>query len=313
MALFGASGQPIGKPKPGAGPAAGGGGGMIVEGTDQSFKADVLDASMQQPVLVDFWAPWCGPCRTLGPMIERAVAAAGGRVKLVKINIDENPAYAGQLRVQSIPAVFAFDKGRPVDGFMGALPESQIKAFIDRLVGQQPGGVGELLEAAAESLELGDVGGAAQSFAEALGLEPDNVKAIAGLSRCYLMGGDLARAEEVLAMAPADKASDPDIAGVRAQLSLAAGAQDAGDPHALAKKLAAAPDDHQTRYDLAQALIAQGDLMGAVNLLLDIVERARDWNEDAARKQALKIFEAAGPAADVSKAGRRRLSSILFS
>lgn len=312
MALFGLSGKPLSSGKPAEGPAPAPGG-LVREGTDQSFKADVLDASMQQPVLVDFWAPWCGPCRTLGPLIERAVAAAGGKVKLVKINIDENPAYAGQLRVQSIPAVFAFDKGRPVDGFMGALPESQIKAFIDRLVGDQPGGIDDLLAAAAESMGLGDIGGAAQSYAEALGLEPDNAKALAGLARCYLMGGDLERAQEALAMVPADKASDPDVASARAQITLASEVRDAGDPAALSRSVAADPDNHQARYDLAQALIAQGDLAGAVEALLDIVQRDRAWNDDAARKQALKIFDAAGPASEVSKAGRRRLSSILFS
>jgi putative thioredoxin len=200
---------------------------------------------------------------------------------------------------------------------MGALPESQVKAFIERLGGQAggqgAGGIDELLVAASESLNLGDMGGAAQSFAEVLGLEPDNAKALAGLARCYLATGALDQARELLTAIAPDKANDPEVAAVRAQVTLAGEVQDAGDADALARKVAAAPDDHQARFDLARALIAQGDLMEAVTALLDIVERERGWNEDAARKQALRVFEAAGPNSDVAKAGRRRLSSILFS
>jgi putative thioredoxin len=291
--------------------------GLIKDSTDQSFKADVIDASMQQPVLVDFWAPWCGPCRTLGPTIEKVVKAAKGKVKLVKINIDENPAYAGQLRVQSIPAVFAFDQGRPVDGFMGALPESQIKAFVERLGGGAPSGVEALLEAAAESLRIGDLGGAAQSFAEAAGLDPENGKALAGLAKCYALGGDMDRAGELLAAIPPDKAKDPEvattIASIRAQITLAAEAKGAGDPEILARQAKAAPTDLETRFGLAKALIASGDLEGAVDNLLHIIATERNWNEDAARTQLLKIFDATGPMSEIARNGRRRLSAILFS
>jgi putative thioredoxin len=288
-------------------------GALVKDATDQSFRADVLEESLKQPVLVDFWAPWCGPCRTLGPMIERAVAAAGGRVKLVKINIDENPQFARQLRVQSIPAVFAFDKGQPVDGFMGALPESQIKQFIDRIAGEPApaADVAELIAQAEESMALGDIGGAAQGYAEAVQMDPENVKAIAGLARCYLAGGEPEQARQVLAMVPKDKAGDPAVAAVEAALSLAE--DGGGDVAALRKALQADPADHQARFDLAGALAAQGDLQEAVDHLLDIVEADREWNDQAARKQALKIFEAAGLGSDLSKNGRRRLSTILFS
>lgn len=288
-------------------------GALVKDATDASFRADVLDESMNQPVLVDFWAPWCGPCRTLGPMIERAVAAAGGKVKLVKINIDENPAYAGQLRVQSIPAVFAFDKGRPVDGFMGAIPESQIKQFIERLAGggAQGADTAALVAMAEESFTLGDIGGAAQAYAQIVQLDPENVAGLAGLARCYLAGGDPERAAEVIGMVPPEKANDAAVASVRAALALKA--EGGGDAAALARAVAANPGDHQARFDLAGALAAQGDLAGAVDHLLTIVEADRDWNDQAARKQALKIFEAAGLASDIAKAGRRRLSAILFS
>jgi putative thioredoxin len=305
MALFG-----FNKPAP-AGPQ--GGDGLIKDSTDRDFRADVLEASMETPVIVDFWAPWCGPCRQLTPTIERAVIAAKGKVKLVKINIDENPAYAQQLRVQSIPAVFAFAGGRPVDGFMGAQPESQIKAFIDRLAGGQPEGVDDALLAAEESLKLGDLGGAAQSFAAVLQLEPDNIKALAGMARCYLAGGQADRARDIIAAVPADKAGAPEVAMVKAQLTLAEQAAGAGDPDELEARVKRSPDDHQARYDLAQALTAIGDLDGAADHLLEIFRRDRSWNEDAARKQLIKIFEAAGPTAEITRNGRRRLSSLMFS
>lgn len=302
----------IGGAKPQA--AAAGGDGLIQEGNDHTFRQIVLEESLKQPVLVDFWAPWCGPCRTLTPLIEKAVRAAGGKVKLVKINIDENPAYAGQLRVQSIPAVFAFDKGRPVDGFMGAIPESQIKAFIDRLAGEPDGaGAEALIAAAEESLALGDIGGAAQSFAEALQLDPESPKAIAGLARCYLTEGDLERAREVLALAPPAAANDPAIAGVRAQIAYAEAAEEAGDTRELTNRIAANPDDHEARLELAKALAAKGDLGGAVDVLIESIARDREWNEQAARKELLTVFEAAGPMSDVAKAGRRKLSAIWLS
>src|SRR5215475_8437963 len=202
----------------------------VKEGSDQGFMADVIEASRQQPVVVDFWAPWCGPCRTLGPMLEKGVRAAGGKVRLVKINIDEHPGVAGQLGVRSIPAVYAFDKGRPVDGFMGAIPESQIKLFLDRLTGDtSTEDLAALLAQAAESLSLGDIGGAAQSYMSVLQVDPTNTKAIAGMARIALDGGDPEQAREILDHAPPEKANDPDIAGVRAALELAANAGDAGE------------------------------------------------------------------------------------
>lgn len=282
----------------------------VKAGTDAGFMADVIEESRRQPVIVDFWAPWCGPCRQLTPALEKAVAAAKGAVRMVKINIDENPRIAGQLKVQSIPAVFAFDNGQPVDGFMGALPDSQVKAFIDRLVGPAgPGDVEMLLEAAKESLQLGDLGGAAQAYAQGLQLEPQNVKAIAGLARCYLSGGDLERAAEVAAMAPAD-AADPDLQSVRAALALAR--QGEGDAAGFERRLAADPDDHEARFELAGVLAGQGDLQGAVDHLLTLMQKDRSWREDAARKQLLTVFEAAGPMSEVAKSGRRRLSALLF-
>lgn len=303
-------GDLIGKGKSGA---AATDGGLIKEATDASFMADVVEASRQQPVLVDFWAPWCGPCRQLTPLLEKVVTAAKGAVKLVKINVDENPGFAGQLRVQSIPAVFAFKDGQPVDGFMGALPESQLKAFIDRLVGNAGGpsaDVEALLAQAAESVALGDVGGAAQAYAQILSLEPENLKAIAGLARCYLVNGDAERASEVLDMVPAG-ASDPDLTAVRAALALAA--KGGAETSALERRLQADPSDHQARFELAQARAAQGDFAAASDQLLQIIEKDRTWNGDAARKELLTVFEAAGLSSDIAKAGRRRLSAILFS
>jgi len=284
---------------------------LIKEGSDAGFLADVIEASKTQPVIVDFWATWCGPCRQLTPALEKAVMAAKGAVKLVKIDVDKNPAFAGQLRVQSIPTVYAFVDGKPVDGFMGAVPDSQIAAFIDRLAGAPPPSeVDELLAMAFESLELGDVGGAAQAYAQALQLEPQNVKAIAGLARCYLTGADTERAQEVVNMAP-EGAKDAELDSVRAALTLASAA--GGETADLDRRLAANPDDHEARFDLAKVLAGRGDMDAAVDHLLTIIARDREWNDQAARKQLLTVFEAVGPSSDVAKQGRRRLSSILFS
>ena len=284
---------------------------LIKEGTDASFVADVIEASKTQPVIVDFWATWCGPCKQLTPALEKAVLAAKGAVKLVKIDVDKNPGFAGQLRVQSIPTVYAFVDGRPVDAFMGAVPESQLKAFIEKLVGPVgPSEVSQILDMAKESLDLGDVGGAAQAYAQALQMEPDNVKAIAGLARCYLNGGDIERAAEVVQMAP-EGAKDVDLDGVKAALALAA--QGAAETGGLEQRLARDPDDHEARFELAKALAGRGELAQAADHLLNIIARDRAWNDEAARKQLLTVFEAAGPTSDVAKQGRRRLSSILFS
>jgi putative thioredoxin len=283
----------------------------IKDGSDASFMADVVEASRVQPVIVDFWATWCGPCKTLGPALEKVVEAAKGAVKLVKIDVDRNPAIAGQLRVQSIPTVYAFVDGQPVDGFQGALPESQLKAFVEKLAGPSaPVEVAELVGLGIESLKLGDPRGAAQAFAEALEMEPDNAKAIAGLGRCYMLGGDLEQARQIAALAPAD-AKDPDLVSLRTALKLSEEAP--SETRALEERLAADAGDHAARLDLAKALAGQGDFAGAADQLLTIIGQDLEWNDQAARKQLLTVFEAAGPASDVARQGRRRLSAMLFS
>jgi putative thioredoxin len=287
---------------------------IVKDGTDQGFMAEVVEQSRATPVIVDFWAPWCGPCKTLGPPLERAVRNAGGKVRLVKINIDEQPGVAGQLGVRSIPAVYAFDQGRPIDGFTGAIPESQIKLFVDRLAGaDMTAEIEPLLEQAAESIQLGDIGGAAQAYTVVLQLDPTNTKAIAGMARIAFSAGDIENAQEILAMAPPEKANDPDIVSVRAAIELAGNAANVGDNDELGAKVAANPDDLEARFEYAEALSARGDLEAASDQLLTIIEKNRDWNEGAARTQLLKVFEAAGPMSDVTKQGRRKLSAILFS
>jgi putative thioredoxin len=285
---------------------------LIKDGSDAGFMADVIEASRSQPVLVDFWAAWCGPCRTLTPMIEKAVRAAGGAVKLVKIDIDKNPAYAGQLRVQSIPTVYAFVNGQPVDGFQGAVPDSQLKAFIDKLTGGESANsdIEQLMSLGEESLSLNDLGGAAQAFAQVLTLEPAHESAIAGMARVYLADGDVDQARQTIAMAPQDS-REASVQSVRAQLALLSAAP-AGAGDELQARVAADPTDHQARYDLSLAQAASGDLKAAVDSLLTIVAADREWNEQAARKQLLVVFEAAGATSDVARDGRRRLSSILF-
>jgi putative thioredoxin len=296
-----------------AGPPAGD---IIKDATDASFIDDVVEASRTTPVIVDFWATWCGPCRQLGPALEKAVAAAKGKVKLVKVDIDANPAYAGQLRVQSIPAVFAFVDGKPVDGFMGALPDSQVRTFVDKVAklgpkgGGGPSPVDEALEMARESLELGDMGGAAQAYAQVLQADPTHPKALGGLAKVYLASGDAERAGEVLAMAPAD-AKDPDLDSVRAALALVAEAP--SDTAAFEARLAKDPEDHEARFELAKALAGARRLEAAADELLTIIEKDRSWNDEAARKQLLTVFEAAGQMSEIARNGRRRLSAILFS
>lgn len=287
---------------------------LIVETTTQTFARDVLDTSMKVPVIVDFWAPWCGPCKQLTPVLEKLVLAARGAVRLVKMNIDDHPAVAQQLRIQSIPAVFAFKNGQPVDGFMGALPESQVRAFIEKLAGGVgPSPAEELIEAGREAYGAGDLGGAAQAFASAIQLEPGIPAAVAGLARCYIESGDFERARQTLGLVRPDAKVDPEITAAQAALSLAEKSADAGDTAEFEARLAANRKDHEARFNLALALNARGDREGAVDELLLIVEQDRNWNDQAARKQLVEFFEAYGPKDEVTLSGRRRLSSILFS
>ena len=287
---------------------------LIKDTTTQAFRQDVIAESMNQPVLVDFWAPWCGPCKQLTPVIEKVVKGARGKVKLVKMNIDDHPSIAGQLGIQSIPAVIAFDKGQPVDGFMGAQPEGQIKAFIDKLGGAAgPSPIDETLEAAKQAAGAADAAGATELDAAVLQHEPENLTAIAGLARLHVDVGDLEGAKGILAMAPQGKENDPALAAVRAALELAEQAAALGDTAELEAKVAANPKDHQARFDLALALNSRDRREEAVDHLVAIIKADRNWNEDGARKQLLQFFEAWGPMDENSVAGRRKLSTLLFS
>ncbi len=288
---------------------------LIKDTTTQTFVKDVIEESKRQPVLIDFWAPWCGPCKQLTPILEKAVRAAKGKIKLVKMNIDEHPAIPGQMGVQSIPAVVAFVNGQPADHFMGAIPESQVMAFIDRLTkGVQAGGdAAELLAEAQAALDAGDSSTAAAIYAELLGEDPENLAALAGLARCYAETGAFEQAKKTLAMVPESKRNDSAIKAVQAILDLAEQAQSVGPITELEQKVAADPRDHQARFDLATALNASGKRTEATEHLLEIVKRDRKWNDDGARKQLVQFFEAWGPADEATAEGRKRLSSILFS
>jgi putative thioredoxin len=283
----------------------------------EAFAADVLEASREVPVIVDFWAPWCGPCKQLGPLIEKVVNEAKGAVKLVKVNIDENQEIARQLRIQSIPTVYAFKDGQPVDGFMGAVPESQIREFVKQLSGGHGGHdhTAEVLAAADEAFAAGDVTAAAQAYGHVLQDEPGHPKAVAGLARSYLQSGDVERARSTLQLVRPDGANDEAIRAVDAELKLReqAVAAPVVDTSAQRAKVEANPADHQARYDYALALDAAGDRDGAIAQLLDIVKRDRKWNEDGARKHLVTLFEAMGPADPRTIDARRKLSSILFS
>jgi len=304
--------------KPAAPPAATDGDGIIKDSNTAGFVKDVIEASKTTPVLVDFWAPWCGPCKQLTPILEKVVRSYKGKVRMVKVNIDENPAIAGQLRVQSIPTVYAFRDGRPLDGFMGLQPESAVKAFIDRLLGDEAGGddaaaAAAAIEAADAALAAGDLQGAAEIYAAIVQEDPQNVAALAGLAQCYLKSGDTARAEQTIGLVPPDKKDAAPVASVRAALELARLASKAGDVVKLEAKVNAAPADHQARIDYALALAAGGKKAEALDQLLEAVRRDRKWNEEAARKQLVQLFEAWGPKDPSTLEGRRRLSSILFS
>jgi putative thioredoxin len=303
---------------PGGGNSGNGGtasGALVKDTTTQEFMKDVIEESRNQPVLVDFWAPWCGPCKQLGPLIEKVVTEAKGQVKLVKMNIDDHPAVAQQMGVQSIPAVFAFVDGRPVDGFMGALPEGQIKEFIARIAGPTPeeSGIEDVLNSAQTAFDEGDIAGAAEIFAAVLQEDRENIAAIAGLTRCLISSGELDRARQTLALVPPGKEKDPLIVGASAALELAEQTADLGDIGSLAQALESDPNDHQARFDLALALNARGDREDSVNHLIEIIRRKRDWNEEAARKQLLQFFEAWGPTDPMTVEARRKLSSVLFS
>ena len=287
--------------------------GLVRDTTTQTFRKDVLEESRLQPVLVDFWAPWCGPCKQLTPILEKAVRAARGAVKLVKMNIDEHPAIAGQLGIQSIPAVIAFVNGQPADGFMGALPESQLTAFLERLTKQEiRSEEKELLKSADAALVAGDAAGAAELYSEVLAGDPANVHALAGLARSYLEAGSIEEAKHTLAQVPEAKRNDTAVAAARAALEVAEQAAHLGPVAELEQKVAANPLDHQARFDLAIALNGNSRRQEALDQLLEIVRRDRKWNDDAARKQLVQFFEAWGPTDEHTVSGRRRLSSILF-
>ncbi|HEY7300681.1 MAG TPA: thioredoxin [Xanthobacteraceae bacterium] len=287
--------------------------GLIKDTSTQTFVKDVIEESKRQPVLVDFWAEWCGPCKQLAPILEKVVRAAKGKVKLVKMDIDKHPTVPGQLGIQSIPAVFAFTNGQPVDGFLGALPESQVLAFVERVTKSRIGGdEKDALQAADAALASGDPATAAELYAKILAQDGANVAALAGLARTYVKTGALEQAKQTLAMVPETKRTDPAVTAAHAAIDLAEQAKAVGPLSELEGKVAANPADHQARFDLAVALNSKGRRQQALDQLIEIVRRDRKWNDDGARKQLVQFFEAWGPADPATVEGRKRLSSILF-
>lgn len=292
---------------------------IVKDTTTANFMKDVIEASKTSLVLVDFWANWCGPCKQLAPVLEKVVKSYGGKVRLVKLDTDAHPSVAAQLRVQSLPTVYAFRDGRPLDGFVGVQPESMLRQFIDRLIADDPAGLADtgptlddILAAAAEAFEAGDLQGAAEAYAAVLQEDQTNVEALAGVARCYLKSGDTERAAQMLSLVPPDKETTPAVQAVKAALELSAKAAGASETAALEERIANDPADHQARYDLAIALAASGYKGEALEHLLTIVRRDRNWNEQAARKQLVQLFEVWGPKDEFTVDGRKRLSSILF-